>query len=659
MFHIYIIYKALPCIEISPMALRALLLSLLLAPLAISQPLETRTGELVVYDFHNPEQTPYFLVEHEVKNATKVTNLVFDAQAIDIDLETVVLFRDVEVTGYPKGSQFIVYDISIINTKLGNRAGPPIMTSITFIVNDLCGKKGVVNSSDLVSQYFNAGSPSPLTGRSATMQGFFDSCSSGKTRFPRDKNIVVDDIRIPCKGPGYDSSQCGMNEVYGWAKEAETQAIAKGFDISLFNHRIIILPNNNACPWAGLGSVNCVGHCYVWAFGARPMYLPVLWHELGHNMGLLHSGTTIAEYGDNSCVMGSAGFTCYNAAQQWRLKWNDAIETIDLRTVLPGRTFRFNIPSVIGTTKSFVRLLQNDITSFFVSFRTSQVGYEFGLLRQFDEKVSVHTTNGSASDAIRTLLLPGNNPLTVGQVLNVTSAGFKVQFESIDNQNNAVVLITIGQGSTNDTMPPPQLPPTTARIPPRPNSIVTLPPLPRPNIAMPPPSPRPNSIANLPPLPRPNVATPRPTPRPKSIANLPPSPHPNVAKSPPPPSNFKVWYVLVASPNLKVGYTAALEKCNKLNRAIVQVLTTVAGVPMQKLITNDLCTVTLLKETIYYKATILIHESFYPSIRNSKLFYREGITLLTTLSETDCNSIFTFPTSFSSNKVLRYKALCN
>ena len=52
----------------------------------------------------------------------------------------------------------------------------------------------------------------------------------------------------------------------------------------------------------------------------------VLMHEVGHNLGMGHSGESGGEYGDESCIMG-AGFSengplqCFNAHKSWQMGW--------------------------------------------------------------------------------------------------------------------------------------------------------------------------------------------------------------------------------------------------------------------------------------------------------------------------------------------------
>ena len=62
-------------------------------------------------------------------------------------------------------------------------------------------------------------------------------------------------------------------------------------------------------------------------------YMRVQFHELGHNLGLQHSMTTMPwfhEYGDHTCSMGSGRGFAYNAPQAVTLGWLSRDEVLDL-----------------------------------------------------------------------------------------------------------------------------------------------------------------------------------------------------------------------------------------------------------------------------------------------------------------------------------------
>ncbi len=75
---------------------------------------------------------------------------------------------------------------------------------------------------------------------------------------------------------------------------AEDAAQAAGVDLSLYRHRVLVLPRHNDlpdCSWAGVANVGCSSFCRAWiAEGESPM---VFAHELGHNLNLAHAGTVV------------------------------------------------------------------------------------------------------------------------------------------------------------------------------------------------------------------------------------------------------------------------------------------------------------------------------------------------------------------------------
>ena len=82
------------------------------------------------------------------------------------------------------------------------------------------------------------------------------------------------------------TDSCAPND---WASAAQAEAQNAGVDITLYQHKIYVLPSNTTCTWSGRGSINCGDFCRVWV--AACQFADVYAHELGHNLDMHHAST--------------------------------------------------------------------------------------------------------------------------------------------------------------------------------------------------------------------------------------------------------------------------------------------------------------------------------------------------------------------------------
>jgi len=129
------------------------------------------------------------------------------------------------------------------------------------------------------------------------------------------------------------STTCDYRSIATYAKQAATNA---GVKISNFSRYVYVFPAN-ACSWWGMGSVGG-NPSEAWIHTKFGFGLPVIGHEMGHNLGLYHShsldcgsvaiaatGCSMLEYGDAFDIMGSSNRPPhFNAYQKELLGWLNA-----------------------------------------------------------------------------------------------------------------------------------------------------------------------------------------------------------------------------------------------------------------------------------------------------------------------------------------------
>ncbi len=240
-----------------------------------------------------------------------------------------------------------------------------------------------------------------FTGSRSTA-GVIQSGSYGQMTFPADTD---QDGSPDVFGPfliDYDSTVC---DYYGWASAADAAAEGAGVDLSLYQHRVYILPRYNeiSCNWAGLANVGCASYCRAWiAEGESPM---VYTHEVGHNLYQAHAGTDPendgvmnAEYGDYSDPMGlSRNWHVFNAPHADQMGWFQDFPGA-ISDVLSGGIYDIAPMTADPATTGLplaLRIAKPDSGEYYyLSYRQRQ-GYDDSLSPVYTQGVNIHRYRGA------------------------------------------------------------------------------------------------------------------------------------------------------------------------------------------------------------------------------------------------------------------------
>ncbi|KAG2499990.1 hypothetical protein HYH03_002272 [Edaphochlamys debaryana] len=232
---------------------------------------------------------------------------------------------------------------------------------------------------------------------SGSISAQFASCSYGTANMsPSTSWVYPTVIDLPCETNVTNTSFCGnLNTYRNFVNNVATTA---GVDLKKYRHRVLVIPKNMNCGWAGMAYVgpysgvyekeckclpsfvyksvtyngctevdrpgrpwcatdpscpspdfyytNATGvsqpsifcpNGYSWAhIDASYFSTHVVSHELGHNLFMSHGGWIDAEYGDASETMGSGSPACFNAVHQYQAGWSTPATRMNASTMQPG-----------------------------------------------------------------------------------------------------------------------------------------------------------------------------------------------------------------------------------------------------------------------------------------------------------------------------------
>jgi hypothetical protein len=339
-------------------------------------------------------QRRYFL--HDAKSGRR-RELVFDAGAPS-HLRT---GQKIRMRGRPHGPQaFHADEVALLGDSApaegsgGVAAAPQARAAVVMLVD-------LANAS-ASAQYTVAQIAGAMWTGARSLDGLYQAGSYGQISFPPDTNA---DGAPDAFGPFAISHSAGSCDYDAWANAADSRATAAGVDLSLYRHRVYVLPRYDllSCGWAGVAQVGCGAWCRAWiAEGESPM---VYVHELGHNVGMAHAGTdpendgvVNAEYGDSSDPMGaSRAWHVWNAPHVDQMGWFGSypgtLATVTSSGVYDLRPMSTH-PLSVGGLRA-LKIAKPDTGGYYYLSLRQASGYDDSLGSTYTQGVNVHRYAGS------------------------------------------------------------------------------------------------------------------------------------------------------------------------------------------------------------------------------------------------------------------------
>lgn len=162
-----------------------------------------------------------------------------------------------------------------------------------------------------------------LSGPTPNLRDFFSTASFGQFALNVDKNQDgrPDVISVTIDQP----LSCAPIAPFTWAIDVNNKLREMGINSNEYDHLMMVVPHLSilGCGWGGIAEPR--GQ-YTWIAQA---FLHTMAHELGHNLGLGHSGQDYNsdsiiddQYGDSSCIMGADSHTLsVNGPHMQQLRW--------------------------------------------------------------------------------------------------------------------------------------------------------------------------------------------------------------------------------------------------------------------------------------------------------------------------------------------------
>ncbi|HNP75489.1 MAG TPA: Ig-like domain-containing protein [bacterium] len=297
----------------------------------------------------------------------------------------------VVVKGVEIGAELVAGSIDVLNL--------PVAEAVS-----LTERKVLV----IVSNFNNAAAVWPVSTMQSVMFGEINSvnavykqASNNQLAFKPDTN---GDGKNDIAGPfTLNFSTTDPCDYYVWANEAKAAATAAGYDLSLYQHILHIMPRTSSCNFSGVANLGCTSQCQAWVIYPDT---GIATHELGHNLGMRHAtldanfdGIPENEYGDDSDFMGLAwgGLRLNNAAFKHRMGWLDYVPD-KVVTINSSGTYKISALEADPLTVPFPQIIKiaipNSDYHYYLSFR-GNIGYDslfYTSRLEYGSGVAIHRT---------------------------------------------------------------------------------------------------------------------------------------------------------------------------------------------------------------------------------------------------------------------------